>query len=32
MAMAQCDVCGNHYEKTMEIRLRRRAPDSRLIH
>src|SRR5262245_62055931 len=22
MAMAQCDVCGNHYDKTMEIRLR----------
>jgi len=20
--MAQCDVCGNHYDKTMEIRLR----------
>ena len=19
MAMAQCDVCGNHYDKTMEI-------------
>ena len=22
MAMAQFDVCGNHYDKTMEIRLR----------